>query len=69
MKDKIKWVSEAYSMQPVYFAVGNKYDGVILDNIQLEVLDEHNNIYVGYTSDNKKIFQIIAKASNVGYFN
>ena len=39
-----------------------------IEKIELEVMDENTNIYVGYNFDGEKKFQYLANAVNVHYF-
>ena len=73
MKDKVKSISEAFSMQPITLTVTDperrtKFDpSQDIERIELEVMDENTNIYVGYNFDGKKLFEYIAKTVNVHY--
>lgn len=71
---KVKSISEAFSMQPVTLQVvsenqRSKFDpSQDIEKIELEVMDENTNIYVGYNFDGEKKFQYLANAVNVHYF-
>ena len=71
MKQKIKSISEAFSMQPITLSVVDKPTSFDPENsikeIKLEVMDENTNVYVGYNFDGKKLFEYIAKTVNVHY--
>lgn len=71
---KIKSISEAFSMQPITLQVvsenqRSKFDpSQDIEKIELEVMDENTNIYVGYNFDGEKKFQYITTSVNVHYF-
>lgn len=73
MKNEIKSITEAFSMQPISLTINNEnarsaFEPVSdIKKIVLEVMDENTNIYVGYNSLGKKIFQYLAKSVNVHY--
>jgi len=71
MKEEIKSVSEAFSMQPRNFNVGTNMGSFdhpkILDCIKLEIDPNHEDVYVGYTENGEKLFKFIVKATNVYY--
>ena len=61
MKNKVKSISEAFAMQPNYFAIKD------IEKIELEVMNETTDVYVGYNFKGKKMFKYIASAVNVHY--
>ena len=71
---KVKSISEAFSMQPITLQVvsekkRSKFDpSQDIEKIELEVMDENTNVYVGYNFDGEKKFQYLANAVNVHYF-
>ena len=72
MKNIIKSISEAFSMQPITISVYNEIRSFDPENsikeIKLEVMDSSTNIYVGYNFNGEKKFEYIATAVNVHYF-
>lgn len=73
MSEKVKSISEAFSMQPVTISVTppdkrTKFDpSQDIEKIELEVMDEYTTIYVGYNFEGEKKFQYLANAVNVHY--
>jgi len=73
MKNKVKSISEAFAMHPNYFAIKDiERDLEIhkenaIEKIELEVMNETTNVYVGYNFEGKKMFEYIASAVNVHY--
>lgn len=71
---KIKSISEAFSMQPITIQVvsenqRSKFDpSQDIEKIELEVMNENTNIYVGYNFEGEKKFKYLANAVNVHYF-
>lgn len=75
--EKIKSISEAFSMQPLLLPVltenqlNANYDkSDSAKEIKKEVVridGEPTEVYVGYNPDGKKIFQYLAKSVNVHY--
>lgn len=69
---KVKSISEAFSMQPITLNVSDKPTSFDPENsikeIKLEVIDETTSVYVGYNFEGKKKFQYLANAVNVHYF-
>jgi len=69
--ETIKSITEAFSMQPVTLSISkdrsiyNPEDDI--EKIELEVMDEDTNVYVGYDFQGVKKFQYIAKSVNVYY--
>lgn len=72
--EKVKSISEAFSMQPITITVTapdkrTKFDpSQDIERIELEVLDENTSIYVGYNFEGEKKFQYLANTVNVHYF-
>jgi len=75
---KIKRISEAYSMQPVYWEVTeenhrskfnpeNDIAKIVEEKVQVSS-EKQISVYVGYNYDGKKKFKYIADAVNVHYF-
>lgn len=68
---KIYRVSEAFSMQPNSWSVGMKCrSGLTLTRIERgEIYDTGDpyDAYVGYDSNNKKVFEIRCNAATVEY--
>jgi len=73
MKNKVKSISEAFAMQPNYFEIKDIERGLKIntendiEKIELEVINETTNVYVGYNFEGKKMFEYIASAVNVHY--
>ena len=73
MKNKVKSISEAFAMQPNYFKIkdierGSKTNTENdIEKIELEVMNETTDVYVGYNFKGKKMFKYIASAVNVHY--
>ena len=73
MRNKVKSISEAFAMQPNYFAIkdierGSKiHTENDIEKIELEMMNETTNVYVGYNFEGKKMFEYIASAVNVHY--
>ena len=73
MRNKVKSISEAFAMQPNYFKIkdierGSKTNTENdIEKIELEVINETTNVYVGYDFEGKKMFEYIASAVNVHY--
>jgi len=81
--EKIKAITEAFSMQPNILSVSTqvKYEnmqkynpdfvGGCCKEIKLETIqvdtDKQCNVYVGYNFDGKKIFQYLQSSVNVDY--
>jgi hypothetical protein len=75
--EKIKQITEAFSMQPKVFYVTDEPQGYTgeVKEIKLEKIilgDENGNsiedvYYVGYDFNDKKIFQFLAKTVNVEF--
>ena len=70
--EKIKSITEAFSMQPVTISTMESNDAYYdkpsaCKEIKLEVMDEDTNVYVGYNFEGKKIFQYLANSVNVHY--
>lgn len=70
--DKIKSISEAFSMQPATYRVGSKYGPVEIRAESVCVGREYGNPieqahYVGYDENGQKLFSVIAIAHNVQY--
>jgi hypothetical protein len=79
MEQKIKSISEAYSMQPACISVSNKdkvyakeYNYLHILEIKLETLQVGTNtqadFYVGYDFNGNKSFQYLANSVNVHYY-
>jgi len=76
--EKIKSISEAFSMQPIVINVVKEPNQFNPEQSCKEILLKCNQIfsstgsgiytYCGYNFDGKKIFQYIASAVNVHYF-
>ncbi len=73
-KQKIKSITEAFSMQPESFGIMTKenmehfYDKEnALKEIKEEVLDKDTNVYVGCNFKGKKLFQYLVNSVNVHY--
>jgi hypothetical protein len=79
MKEKIKSITEAFSMQPITLTITepDKRSAFNPENDIKEIKQEGKqvnenkmiNIYVGYDFDGNKIFEYIAETVNVHYFN
>lgn len=73
MKNKIKSISEAFSMQPITLSITDENSRSAFEpendikKIELEVMDEKTNIYVGYNFLGKKLFHYLTKSVNVHY--
>jgi len=76
MKNKVQSITEAFAMQPNYFAIKDIKMGMAafeihtendIEKIELEVMNETTNVYVGYNFEGKKMFEYIASAVNVHY--
>ena len=73
MKNKVQSISEAFATEPNYFAIkvatiGSKINRENdIEKIELEVMNETTNVYVGYNFEGKKMFEYIASAVNVHY--
>ena len=69
---KIKSISEAFSMQPITLRVTGKPTPFDSENsikeIKLEMMDEVTSVYVGYNFEGEKKFQYLANSVNVHYF-
>ncbi len=74
--EKIKQIVEAYSMQPRYWYVAEKENGMFCcKEIKLEKLSFDTNedlheeglYYVGYNFEGKKIFQCLRNSVNVEF--
>jgi len=67
--EKIKRISEAYSMQPYYKEVtfGKKYDFELRDGIISEI-KKVDEFYIGYDKNGSKLFAWRADAVNIEYF-
>ena len=70
--EKIKSITEAFSMQPATLYCVSAPDSwnevESIAKIELEIMDETTNIYVGYNFDGKKLFQYLEKSVNVHYY-
>ena len=75
--EKIKSISEAYSMQPISLEINPKcLPENLRDNEPVEIKEEviqtteniRTSFYVGYNSKGKMIFKYLANACNVHYF-
>jgi len=79
MAQKIKSITEAFSMQPATLSImksnENYYDKPqACKEIKLEILDgvydkEPDTYYVGYNFEGEKIFQYLSRSVNVHYEN
>jgi len=73
MKNKVQSISEAFAMEPNYFTIKHTKRGSKshtendIEKIELEVMNETTNVYVGYNFEGKKMFEYIASAVNVHY--
>lgn len=78
MKEEIQSITEAFSMQPTTYHVGQKlYVAGTLNDVDIvhEIKLEHIGIggndpepyYVGYTAEGKKLFQYLVKTVNVHF--
>jgi hypothetical protein len=69
MNRKIKWITEAFSMQPnsKCVAYGSRYDFEVGKHPILEI-KEQGDYYNGYDKEGDLLFSWIAKAINVDYF-
>ena len=76
---KIKSITEAFSMQPAYFQVyevrGNEtcFNKSLIAEIKLQAeesayINEPDYYYIGYNFDGNLLFKYIAKTVNVQYF-
>jgi hypothetical protein len=66
--ESILWVSEAFSMQPIQWRVGQRYEGRILVEIiedEIVTFTDRLSFYIGYDADKKKIFQIRKECATV----
>jgi hypothetical protein len=75
MEQKIKSITEAFSMQPNTWTVGNSYwiheFNHVISDIKLERIgpDEfYDNLYIAYDSDGNKLFEWQPKAVNITYY-
>ena len=73
MKYKIQSIKEAFSMQPNTFSITKEDERSAfnpqndIEKIELEVMDEETNIYVGYNFLGKKMFHYLSRSVNVHY--
>jgi hypothetical protein len=74
MKKKIiKSISEAFSMQPITISISEPNERTTfkpeddIKKIELEVMNETTNVYVGYNFDGQKKFEYISTSVNVHY--
>lgn len=73
MKQKIKSITEAFSMQPCTLTITDPAKRTIhpendVEKIELEVMNETTNIYVGYNFEGNQKFAYLANSVNVHYF-
>ena len=72
MKQKIKSITEAFSMQPIRCYVGESPSNLntltaTIERIELEPIGEDLSAYIGYDSENNKLFQYLFNSVNVYY--
>lgn len=71
---RIKWISEAFSMQPVCYRVGNLIDHVNkvkLDRIEHGIIMDTGDpfdCYDGFDEEGNLLFKMRKQGCNVGYF-
>jgi len=69
MKNKVKSITEAFSMQPATLSIVDKpakfnpKDSI--KEIKLEIVNGDLNVYTGYNFDGKRLFMYNAKSVNV----
>ncbi len=79
MENKIYSISEAFSMQPRYFCIGDchfigadRETKTLVDRIEHVLIqtgdDQRTEYYVGYDKDNYKLFKYRADTMNVQYY-
>ena len=70
MKQEIHCITEAFSMQPASFIVGNNVTGGKIAKIVKEQISMHNDwydYYIGYDEKSKKLFECRRESVNVFY--
>ena len=73
MANQIKWVSEAYSMQPSFWKVGNKIS--VNPDVFIKEIKKGSTVfqqaiceqYVVVDSNDKEIARILCDSANIGY--
>lgn len=74
-EQKIKSISEAYSMQPIHISV-NPNKNIYGDDEPVEIKEEliHNpngeylSVYIGYNNKGRRLFRYLVNSVNVHYF-
>jgi len=67
---KIQSVNEAFSMEPAWYQVGTKCNGIIIKEIKRTIRPISNDLYEcyeGYDKDNNVLFSLLATSANVTY--
>lgn len=70
MKTKIYSVTVVCSQGVNRYAIGKKYNGLMLDKIEelaLEYPDSIDREYVGYTEDKQSVFKVVNAPVDIGF--